>query len=57
MVQEVTDNPELQTAFVYLFMDYGSTPWNTAWPMHSAITRHYTKGAYYPKGGASQVRT
>ena len=55
LIQELTDNKDLQTVFTYCWGDYGSPPKETHIMMQSMINRHYMNGAFYPVGGASEI--
>ncbi|CAL8274400.1 unnamed protein product [Lota lota] len=55
VVNELTENKDLRAVFAYIFGTYGSIPKDTSFSMHSLLVRHYWNGAWYPKGGASEI--
>ncbi|XP_063077026.1 inactive all-trans-retinol 13,14-reductase-like [Engraulis encrasicolus] len=48
-----TNNKDLQLMFNYLF--HGTPPKDSSILMNSLLVHHYKRGAYYPKGGASEI--
>ena len=55
VLNDVTDNEVLKTVLAYNFGDYGTLPKDTSFVMHALLTDHFTHGAYYPVGGASEI--
>ena len=55
IIQELTDNKDLQTVFSYCWGDYGTVPAKSHFGMHSVLLQHYQNGAFYPVGGASEI--
>ncbi|ELT89885.1 hypothetical protein CAPTEDRAFT_174975 [Capitella teleta] len=55
VVEEVTDNKDLQCVFSYSFGDYGTVPSSASFAMHAALINHYMYGASYPRGGSSEI--
>lgn len=55
VVEEVTDNKDLQAVFSYSFGDYGTVPSQSSFAMHAALINHYMYGASYPRGGSSEI--
>ena len=55
IIQELTDNKDLQTVFSYCWGDYGTVPAKSHFGMHSVLLQHYQYGAFYPVGGASEI--
>ncbi|XP_078125690.1 all-trans-retinol 13,14-reductase [Sander vitreus] len=55
VVNELTENKELRAVFTYIFGTYGNMPKDTSFSMHSLLVTHYLNGAWYPKGGASEI--
>ncbi|GCC28492.1 hypothetical protein chiPu_0006922 [Chiloscyllium punctatum] len=53
MVSELTDNQDLQAVFCYMFT--GVAPKDTSFVMNALLVHHYRRGAWYPKGGASEI--
>ncbi|XP_049986190.1 all-trans-retinol 13,14-reductase [Alexandromys fortis] len=47
--------PELQAVLSYIFPTYGVTPSHTTFSMHALLVDHYIQGAYYPRGGSSEI--
>ncbi|XP_063063660.1 inactive all-trans-retinol 13,14-reductase-like [Engraulis encrasicolus] len=48
-----TNNKDLQLMFNYLF--HGTPPKDSSILINSQLIHHYKRGAYYPKGGASEI--
>ncbi|XP_068606501.1 all-trans-retinol 13,14-reductase-like [Brachionichthys hirsutus] len=55
VVNELTENGDLRAVFAYIFGTYGSIPKDSSFSMHSLLVNHYLNGAWYPKGGASEI--
>ncbi|XP_056143931.1 all-trans-retinol 13,14-reductase-like [Lampris incognitus] len=55
VVNELTWNKDLRAVFTYIFGTYGNMPKDTSFSMHSLLVSHYLNGAWYPKGGASEI--
>nr|XP_015818274.2 inactive all-trans-retinol 13,14-reductase [Nothobranchius furzeri] len=49
----LTKNKDLQILFSYLF--YGVPPKESSILINALLIHHYKRGAYYPKGGASEI--
>ncbi|XP_054616332.1 all-trans-retinol 13,14-reductase [Dunckerocampus dactyliophorus] len=55
VVNELTENKDLRAIFSYSYGTYGSVPKDTSFSTHSLLVSHYLSGAWYPKGGASEI--
>uniref|UniRef100_A0A8C5HFC7 All-trans-retinol 13,14-reductase n=1 Tax=Gouania willdenowi TaxID=441366 RepID=A0A8C5HFC7_GOUWI len=55
VVNELTENKDLRAVFTYIFGTYGNMPKDSSFSMHSLLVGHYLNGAWYPKGGASEI--
>ncbi|XP_061761456.1 all-trans-retinol 13,14-reductase [Nerophis ophidion] len=55
IVSELTENKDLRAVFSYCFGTYGNIPKESSFSMHSLLVNHYLNGAWYPKGGASEI--
>lgn len=55
VIQELTDNKELQAVLLSQFGDYGHTPSNASFFLHASIANHYFEGGWYPRGGSSEI--
>uniref|UniRef100_A0A7N8WPI8 All-trans-retinol 13,14-reductase n=2 Tax=Mastacembelus armatus TaxID=205130 RepID=A0A7N8WPI8_9TELE len=55
VVNELTENKDLRAVLTYVFGTYGNIPKDASFAMHSLLLCHYLNGAWYPKGGASQI--
>ncbi|XP_066522096.1 inactive all-trans-retinol 13,14-reductase-like [Hoplias malabaricus] len=53
MANSLTSNMDLQLIFSYLF--YGVPPKDSSCLINALLLHHYKRGAYYPKGGASEI--
>ncbi|XP_072523448.1 inactive all-trans-retinol 13,14-reductase-like [Salminus brasiliensis] len=49
----LTSNKDLQIIFAYFF--YGVPPRDSSTLINALLLHHYKRGAYYPKGGASEI--
>ncbi|XP_056153590.1 inactive all-trans-retinol 13,14-reductase [Lampris incognitus] len=52
-VNTLTSNKDLHIIFSYLF--YGVPPKDSSIVINALLIHHYKRGAYYPKGGASEI--
>ncbi|XP_057597225.1 all-trans-retinol 13,14-reductase isoform X1 [Hippopotamus amphibius kiboko] len=55
VLQELPASPELQSVLSYIFPTYGVTPKHTTFAMHALLVSHYLEGAFYPRGGSSEI--
>ncbi|XP_053707783.1 all-trans-retinol 13,14-reductase-like [Synchiropus splendidus] len=55
VVNELTENKDLRAVFAYIFGTYGNIPKEASFAMHSLLVTHYLNGAWYPKGGATEI--
>ncbi|KAK1881799.1 Inactive all-trans-retinol 1314-reductase [Dissostichus eleginoides] len=53
LVNTLTSNKDLHVIFSYLF--YGVPPKDSSILINALLIHHYKRGAYYPKGGASEI--
>jgi len=53
LVDTLTSNKDLHVIFSYLF--YGVPPKDSSIVINALLIHHYKRGAYYPKGGASEI--
>lgn len=54
-LQQLPASRELQAVLSYIFPTYGVSPSHTTFSMHALLVDHYIKGAFYPRGGASEI--
>uniref|UniRef100_A0A452STU3 All-trans-retinol 13,14-reductase n=1 Tax=Ursus americanus TaxID=9643 RepID=A0A452STU3_URSAM len=55
VLRQLPASPELRVVLSYIFPTYGVTPSHSAFSMHALVVRHYIGGAFYPRGGASEI--
>ncbi|XP_062874655.1 all-trans-retinol 13,14-reductase-like [Trichomycterus rosablanca] len=55
VVNSLTDNKDLRAVLCYIFGTYGKPPKEASFSMQSLLFCHYFNGAWYPKGGSSQI--
>ncbi|KAL5017632.1 hypothetical protein ScPMuIL_007221 [Solemya velum] len=55
VLDSVTSNKELQMLLSYIFGNYGVSPEKAPFLIHAGVMNHYMKGAYYPRGGTSEM--
>ncbi|XP_061787787.1 inactive all-trans-retinol 13,14-reductase [Nerophis lumbriciformis] len=53
LVNKLTANKDLHVIFSYLF--YGVPPKDSSILINALLVHHYKRGAYYPKGGGSEI--
>lgn len=53
MNYRLTSNKDLHLIFCYIF--YGVPPKDSSCVINALLLHHYKRGAYYPKGGASEI--
>ncbi|KAJ8383508.1 hypothetical protein AAFF_G00220250 [Aldrovandia affinis] len=53
VVSTLTSNRDLHIIFSYLF--YGVPPRDSSTVINALLLHHYKRGAYYPRGGASEI--
>ncbi|XP_062859497.1 inactive all-trans-retinol 13,14-reductase-like [Trichomycterus rosablanca] len=53
VADSLTSNKDLQMIFSYIF--YGVPPRDSSIVINALLLHHYKRGAYYPKGGASEI--
>ncbi|XP_033747299.1 all-trans-retinol 13,14-reductase-like [Pecten maximus] len=55
ILDRCTENKELRAVFTYIFGDYGIVPSQSSFGLHAIVLNHYLDGAYYIRGGSSEV--
>ncbi|XP_024414216.2 all-trans-retinol 13,14-reductase [Desmodus rotundus] len=55
VLRQLPASQELQAVLSYIFPTYGVTPSHTTFSMHALLVHHYIKGAFYPRGGSSEI--
>ncbi|XP_037015586.2 all-trans-retinol 13,14-reductase isoform X2 [Artibeus jamaicensis] len=55
VLRQLPASQELQAVLSYIFPTYGVTPSHTTFSMHALLVDHYIKGAFYPRGGPSEI--
>ncbi|KAK7901932.1 hypothetical protein WMY93_018701 [Mugilogobius chulae] len=55
VVNGLTQNKDLRAVFTYIFGTYGNMPKDASFSMHSLLVTHYLNGAWYPRGGATEI--
>lgn len=55
VLQQLPASQELQAVLSYIFPTYGVTPSHTTFSMHALLVDHYIRGAFYPRGGPSEI--
>nr|XP_055024901.1 inactive all-trans-retinol 13,14-reductase [Misgurnus anguillicaudatus] len=53
VLRSLTSNKDLQTVFCRFF--YGCSPKNASCVINAVLFHHFKRGAFYPKGGASEI--
>ncbi|XP_053309874.1 all-trans-retinol 13,14-reductase-like [Spea bombifrons] len=53
VLNSLTSNKDLQTVFSYLF--YGVPPSDSSFMINALLIHHYKRGAWYPRGGSSEI--
>ncbi|XP_048416829.1 all-trans-retinol 13,14-reductase-like [Stegostoma tigrinum] len=55
VVNKLTQNKDLRTVMCYVCGDYGVMPKEASFMMHAFVVQSYQNGAWYPKGGTSEI--
>ncbi|XP_005385493.1 PREDICTED: all-trans-retinol 13,14-reductase [Chinchilla lanigera] len=55
VLRQLGASAELQAVLSYIFPTYGVTPSHSTFAMHAVLVNHYIQGAYYPRGGSSEI--
>lgn len=55
ILDRCTDNEELRAVVTYIFGDYGIVPSESSFGLHAIVLNHYLDGAYYVRGGSSEI--
>nr|XP_039257948.1 all-trans-retinol 13,14-reductase-like [Styela clava] len=55
VLDEITENEELKFVLGYAFGDYGTFPSKAPFLLQGVLTKHFYDGAYYPRGGSSEI--
>lgn len=55
VLQQLGASAELQAVLSYIFPTYGVTPSHSTFAMHALLVDHYIQGAFYPRGGSSEI--
>ncbi|XP_072807644.1 all-trans-retinol 13,14-reductase-like [Vicugna pacos] len=55
VLQQLPASRELQAVLSYIFPTYGVTPSYATFSMHAMLVDHYLEGAFYPRGGSSEI--
>ncbi|XP_071180471.1 all-trans-retinol 13,14-reductase-like isoform X1 [Mytilus edulis] len=55
LLDDLTDNEELKAVLSYCWGDYGVVPSESSLLLHAALFNHYEEGAYYIRGGSSEI--
>ncbi len=55
VVKEHISDPKLATLVTAQWGYHGSNPYKASWAIHAAVVKHFSYGAYYPKGTAANI--
>jgi all-trans-retinol 13,14-reductase len=55
VLEKLTNNKDLQAVLACNFADYGTEPSRAPFLMQARLAIHYMNGAYYPRGGPSEI--
>ncbi|XP_074052444.1 all-trans-retinol 13,14-reductase-like [Macrotis lagotis] len=55
VLNQLSASQELKTVLSYIFPTYGVPPKNASFSMHAILIDHYLRGAFYPRGGSSEI--
>nr|XP_008514183.1 PREDICTED: all-trans-retinol 13,14-reductase [Equus przewalskii] len=55
VLRQLPASPELQAVLSYIFPTYGVPPSHSTFSMHALLVEHYIEGAFYPRGGSSEI--
>ncbi|KAK3084149.1 hypothetical protein FSP39_009012 [Pinctada imbricata] len=54
-LDDMTDDDELKAVMCYIWGDYGVLPTKASFGLHSMLMNHYFEGAYYIRGGPTEI--
>jgi all-trans-retinol 13,14-reductase len=55
ILEQLTKNKNLQAILAYNYANYGTEPKRAPFLMQALVASHYMNGAYYPRGGPSDI--
>jgi all-trans-retinol 13,14-reductase len=55
VMDELTDDASLKGHLTYMWGNVGQAPGSLPFAAHTMVVNHYWGGAFYPRGGASQI--
>nr|XP_025975258.1 all-trans-retinol 13,14-reductase isoform X1 [Dromaius novaehollandiae] len=55
VVEGLTADRELRAVLSYIFPTYGVLPSRASFSLHAVLVNHFLAGAWYPRGGASEI--
>ncbi|CAH1238000.1 RETSAT [Branchiostoma lanceolatum] len=55
VLDSITDNQDLKAVLSYNYGDFGSPPKDSGFLMQGMTAQHFHEGAFYPRGGASEI--
>ncbi|XP_066301934.1 all-trans-retinol 13,14-reductase-like [Branchiostoma lanceolatum] len=55
VLDSITDNKDLKAVLSYNYGDFGSPPKDSGFLMQGMTAQHFHEGAFYPRGGASEI--
>ncbi|XP_067168481.1 all-trans-retinol 13,14-reductase [Apteryx mantelli] len=55
VVEGLTADRELRAVLSYIFPTYGVMPSRASFSLHAILVNHFLTGAWYPRGGASEI--
>ncbi|XP_074052386.1 all-trans-retinol 13,14-reductase-like isoform X2 [Macrotis lagotis] len=55
VLNQLSASQDLKTVLSYIYPTYGVTPKNASFSLHALLINHFLEGAFYPRGGASEI--
>ncbi|XP_043843135.1 all-trans-retinol 13,14-reductase [Dromiciops gliroides] len=55
VLNQLPASQELKAVLSYIYPTYGVPPKNSSFSMHALLVYHYLRGAFYPRGGSSEI--
>ncbi|XP_068921856.1 all-trans-retinol 13,14-reductase [Petaurus breviceps papuanus] len=55
VLNQLPASPDLKAVLSYIYPTYGVIPKNASFSMHALLINHFLEGAFYPRGGSSEI--
>ncbi|XP_072493572.1 all-trans-retinol 13,14-reductase-like isoform X2 [Notamacropus eugenii] len=55
VLNQLPASPDLKAVLSYIYPTYGVIPKNASFSLHALLINHFLEGAFYPRGGSSEI--